>query len=72
MIKYKKAGEPMSLPHILQEICDMLVNDMEGLEVVNCYNSMMMDQIVYLGDDHAEESDFQWRKVSSHDKDGRH
>ena len=41
----------MSLPHILQEMVDMLINDMHGEEVANCYNNIMMDQIEYVGDD---------------------
>ena len=41
----------MSLPHILQEMVDMLIIDMHGEEVANCYNNIMMDQIEYVGDD---------------------
>lgn len=51
MLKYKKAGDKMALPHILQEMVDMLINDMHGEEVANCYNNIMMDQIEYVSDD---------------------
>ena len=60
MLKYKKAGEKMTLVHLLREMTDMLTHDMAGEEVVNCYNNIMMDQIEYLGeDDHYE-----FRKIS--------
>ena len=51
MIKYKKAGEKLQLPHLLREMNDMLSHDMHGEEVANCYNNIMMDQIEYVGDD---------------------
>ena len=51
MLTYKKAGEKLQLPHLLREMNDMLTHDMEGEEVANCYNNIMMDQIEYLGND---------------------
>ena len=48
MLKYKKAGERMTLVHLLREMNDMLTHCMEGEEVVNCYNNIMMDQIEFL------------------------
>ena len=51
ILKYKKAGERMTLVHLLREMNDMLTHCMEGEEVVNCYNDIMMDQIEYVGDD---------------------
>ena len=41
----------MTLVHLLREMNDMLTHCMEGEEVVNCYNNIMMDQIEYVGDD---------------------
>lgn len=68
MIKYKKAGEKMTLVDLLREMNDMLTHDFEGQEVVNCYNNIMMDQIEYLGLDEYHE----FRKVSAAKNDGRH
>ena len=68
MITYKKAGEKMTLVHLLREMTDMLTHDMEGEEVVNIYNDMMGDKIEYLADDGY----YEFRKASSIDNDGRH
>ena len=68
MITYKKTGEKMTLVHLIREMNDMLTQDMEGEEVVNCYNNIMMDQIEYLGDDEY----YEFRKVSHAENDGRH
>ena len=68
MIKYTKTGEMMTLTDVLGEMNDMLTNDFEGQEVVNIYNDMMGDKIEYLADDGY----YEFRKVSSHDTDGRH
>ena len=60
MITYKKAGEKMTLVHLLREMTDMLTHDMEGEEVVNCYNNIMMDEIEYLRE---ADNIFEFRKV---------
>ena len=62
MMTYKKAGEKMTLVHILREMTDMLTHDMEGEEVVNCYNNIMMDDIEYLGESEPY-SILEFRKV---------
>ena len=68
MIKYTKTGEKMVLSDVLREMVDMLTNDFEGQEVVNIYNDMMNDQIMYL----ANDGYYEFRKIKSHDDDGRH
>ena len=67
-IRHTKAGEKMVLGDVLREMNDMLTNDFEGQEVVNVYNDMMGDKIECLADDGY----YEFRKVSSHDTDGRH
>ena len=67
-VKHTKTGERLTLGDVLREMNDMLTNDFEGQEVVNIYNDMMGDKIEYLADDGY----YEFRKVSSHDDDGRH
>ena len=57
MIKYKKAGQEMTIIDVVREINDCLEGCMEGDEVTNVYNDTMMDSIEYIGDSI-------WRKVN--------
>ena len=45
MIKYKKAGQEMTIIDVVREINDCLEGCMEGDEVTNVYNDTMMDSI---------------------------